>query len=276
MLFRSITAGERSGNLTGVLEQYISYLKVTTGFRSRLVTTMIYPAFLVGTAIVIVAYIVTYAMPQFASLYKELDVPLPAITSFLLDIAVPLKNYMLIAMAVAAVGAAGIYVWTRSDGGALAIDKLKPRIPLLGDIWLKAQIAQFVRTVSTLLGGGTPLVSAMHTSSAAIASRLISTSVDAAAERVREGETMHVSLAETRLVPELALEMIEVGEASGALPAMLQSVAEFYEEEVNTRLQRMLTWLPLVILLLMAVVVGFILLALYMPLFSVQIGANGG
>ncbi|MGH7838899.1 MAG: type II secretion system F family protein, partial [Candidatus Binataceae bacterium] len=138
-----------------------------------------------------------------------------------------------------------------------------------------AQVAQFVRTVSTLLGGGTPLVSAMHTSSAAIASRLISTSVDAAAERVREGETMHVSLAETRLVPELALEMIEVGEASGALPAMLQSVAEFYEEEVNTRLQRMLTWLPLVILLLMAVVVGFILLALYMPLFSVQIGANG-
>lgn len=271
-----ITAGERSGNLTGVLEQYISYLKVTTGFRSRLVTTMIYPAFLVATAIVIVAYIVTYAMPQFASLYKDLDVPLPAITSFLLNIAIPLKNYILILFAVAAVVAAGIYVWTRSDAGALAIDKLKPRLPLLGDIWLKAQIAQFVRTISTLLGGGTPLVSAMHTSSAAIASRLISTSVDAAAERVREGETLHLSLAETRLVPELALEMIEVGEASGALPAMLQSVAEFYEEEVNTRLQRMLTWLPLVILLLMAVVVGFILLALYMPLFSVQIGANGG
>jgi type IV pilus assembly protein PilC len=107
-------------------------------------------------------------------------------------------------------------------------------------------------------------------------SRLISTSVDGAAERVKQGQSLHLSLAETRLIPELALEMIEVGEASGALTAMLTSVAEFYEEEVGTRLQRTLTWIPIVILVAMAVVIGFILIALYLPMFSLQLGTAGG
>jgi len=271
-----ISAGERSGNLTGVLEQYISYLGVSTGFRSRLITTLIYPAVLVFTAILVVTYVVTYAMPQFAGLYQELGVPLPAPTRILLSVALPLRTYFLVFFAAIFVAAFFIFIWTRSAQGALAIDRFKPRIPIFGDIWVKAQIAQFVRTLSTLLAGGTPLVAALHTSSAAIGSRLIATSVEGAAARIKEGQSLHVSLAETRLVPELALEMIEVGEASGALPAMLTSVAEFYEEEVSTRLQRSLAWIPIVILGVMAVVVGFILISLYLPMFSLQIGATGG
>jgi type IV pilus assembly protein PilC len=133
-----------------------------------------------------------------------------------------------------------------------------------------------VRTLSTLLGGGTPLVSALRTSAAAIGSRLISTSVDRAADRVKEGQSLYSSLAETRLIPGLALEMIEVGEASGALTAMLTSVAEFYEEEVDTGLQRTLSWIPIVILVVMAVVIGFILISLYLPMFSLSIGSAGG
>jgi type IV pilus assembly protein PilC len=270
-----IAAGERSGNLTGVLDQYISYLRVSTGFRSGLITTLIYPAVLVATAVLVITYVVTYAMPRFAELYHELGVPLPAPTRLLLAIADPLRTYFL-ALAIA-VGAAVlvIFVWTRSRSGALAIDRLKPRLPLLGDVWLKAQIAQFTRTLATLLSGGTPLVPALHTSSAAIDNTLISTSVDSAADRVKEGKSLHESLTDTRLVPELALEMIEVGEASGSLSAMLTSVAEFYEEEVGIRLQRTLTWIPIVILVLMAVVVGFILIALYLPMFSLQTGPGG-
>src|SRR5215469_1358300 len=270
-----IAAGERSGNLTGVLEQYISYLRVSTGFRSGLITTLIYPAVLVATAVLVVTYVVTYAMPRFAELYHELGVPLPAPTRLLLAIADPLRTYFL-ALAIA-LGSAVlvIFIWTRSRSGALAIDRLKPRLPLLGEVWLKAQIAQFTRTLATLLSGGTPLVPALHTSSAAIDNTLISTSVDSAADGVKEGKSLHESLAETRLIPELALEMIEVGEASGSLSAMLTSVAEFYEEEVGIRLQRTLTWIPIVILVVMAVVVGFILIALYLPMFSLQIGSGG-
>ena len=271
-----IAAGERSGNLTGVLEQYIGYLRVTTGFRSRLITALIYPAVLVFVAIIVVSYLATYALPKFAELYQQLNVPLPASTRILLAIAVPLRDYFAVFAVVIVAAAIGIFLWTRSSRGAIAIDRLKPRIPLFGDIWIKAQIAQFVRTLSTLLGGGTPLVPALRTSAAAISSKLVATSVEQASERVKEGQSLHLSLAETRLVPGLALEMIEVGEASGALTAMLTSVAEFYEEEVDTQLTRSLSWIPIVILVVMAIVVGFILISLYLPMFSLQVGSVGG
>jgi type IV pilus assembly protein PilC len=271
-----ITAGERSGNLTGVVEQYIAYLRVSTGFRSRLVTTLIYPSVLVLTALLVVTYVVTYAMPQFAKLYAELGIALPTPTRILLSVAVPLRSYFMILMVALAMAAIAIFLWTRSARGALAIDRLRPRVPVFGDIWLKTQIAQFARTLSTLLAGGTPLVVGLHTSAAAIGSPLISVSVEGAAERVKEGQSLHTSLAETHLIPPLALEMIEVGEASGALAAMLTSVAEFYEDEVGTRLQRTLAWIPIVILVAMAVVIGFILISLYLPMFSLQIGSSGG
>ncbi|HXN72930.1 MAG TPA: type II secretion system F family protein [Candidatus Acidoferrales bacterium] len=267
-----IAAGERSGNLTGVIDQYISYLRVSTGFRSALTTALIYPAILVATVIVVLSYLLTYAMPQFSKLYQDLGVPLPAMTQFMLNMAVPLRNYFFVFVGLLVVVAAGVFLWTRSLAGALAIDSLKPKVPVLGDIWLKGEIAQFLRTLATLLAGGTPLVSGLRTSSAAIGSRLIATSVEQASERVREGKTLSESLAETRLIPPLALEMIEVGEASGALSAMLTSVAEFYEEEVSTRLQRTLIWVTPAILVVMAVVVGFILISLYLPLFSLQTG----
>jgi type IV pilus assembly protein PilC len=271
-----ISAGERSGNLSGVLEQYISYLRTSTGFRNRLITTLIYPCVLVLFACATVTYFITYALPQYAALYRDLQVPLPYITQVLLEVAAPLRSYFIVFAALAAVAGFVVFIWTRSERGALAIDRLKPKVPVMGDIWLKAQIAQSLRTLSTLLAGGSPLVPALQTAARAIGSRLISTSVAHAAERVKEGKSLHESLAEEGLVPELALEMIEVGEASGALVPMLQSVAEFYEEEVSTRLQRSLTWIPIVILVVMAVVVGFIVIALYLPMFSLQVGAAGG
>lgn len=270
-----VTAGERAGNLSGVLEQYISYMRVSAGFRSRLITALIYPAILLTAVVLIMSYLVTYAMPQFAKLYQDLDVPLPSITQFMLAIATPLRNYVLVFLAGAGALVVTLVLWTRTDRGALAIDRVKPKVPVLGDIWLKAQIAQFVRTMGTLLSGGTPLVSALETASNAIGTKLVATSVRKAADRVREGTSLHEALAETRLIPDLALEMIEVGEASGALAPMLTSVAEFYEEEVNTRLQRTLIWVQPAILVVMAVVVGFILVSLYLPLFSLQVGTGG-
>jgi type IV pilus assembly protein PilC len=271
----AVSAGERSGNLSGVLDQYISYLRVSTGFKRQLITALIYPSILVGAVILVMSYMVTYAMPKFADLYKDLNVPLPQITQLVLGLAAPLRSYFLVFIVAVVVAVVLIKFWTRTDRGALVIDSFKPRVWYVGDIWLKAQIAQFVRTLATLLAGGTPLVAALTTSSQAIDSRLIATSVEKAAERVRQGETLHASLAQTKLVPDLAIEMIEVGEASGALPAMLTSVADFYEEEVNTRLQRTLIWVSPAILIVMAVVIGSLLIALYLPMFSLQIGAAG-
>ena len=269
-----ITAGERSGNLSGVLDQYIAYLRVSTGFRSRLLTTMIYPAVLVLTALLVVTYVVTTALPKFAELYKDLDVPLPTPTRILLNFALPLRHYFFIFLAGIGVIVVGSFLWSRSREGALKLERLRPKIPVFGAVWVKTQVSQLVRTLSTLLSGGTPLVPALMTSAAAINSRLFAGAVEQAAERVKEGKSLHESLVETQLMPELALEMIEVGEASGALSAMLTSVAEFYEEDVGTSLQRILSWIPIVVLLVMAVVVGFILVSLYLPMFSLNVGGG--
>jgi type IV pilus assembly protein PilC len=271
-----ISAGERSGDLPGVLDQYIAYLRTSTSFRNKLVTTMIYPIVLVCFACGVVTYFIVYAMPQFAALYKELDIALPWPTRILLAIAAPLRSYFIVFVIVLAIVGSALFIWTRSERGALAVDRLKPRIPVMGDVWLKAQIAQSVRTLSTLLGGGSPLVPALHTAASAISNRLISKSIEQAADRVKEGRSLHASLAETGLVPGLALEMIEVGEASGALTPMLKSLAEFYEEEVGTQLQRALSYIPIVILVVMAVVVGFIVISIYLPMFSLQVGSGGG
>ncbi len=272
----TITAGERSGSLPGVLDQYIAYLRVSTGFRSRLITTLIYPAVLILTALLVVSYVVTYAMPRFAELYHGLDVPLPAPTRILLSLAMPLRDYFVVFLIAIVLSGFFLYLWTRSERGALTVDRFKPRLPVFGDVWVKTQVSQLVRTLSTLLGGGTPLVPALQTSAAAIGSRLMARSIEQAAEQVKQGQPLHSSLANTRLIPDMALEMIEVGEASGALGPMLTSVAEFYEEEVGTSLQRILTWIPIVVLAVMAVVVGFILISLYLPMFSLQVGAGGG
>ncbi len=269
-----IMAGEKSGNLTGVLEQYIAYQRVSSGFRNRLRTILIYPAILVVALTLVLSYLVTFAIPKFAELYKELNTQLPPITQFVLAVSLPVRNYIFYIVGLAALALALLYLWTRSSQGGLAMDRLKPRLPLIGDIWIKAQVAQFVRTLATLLAGGTPLVAALETSSEALTSRMLSTAVRTAAARVREGQALSASLKASGLIPDMAVEMIEVGEASGALAAMLTSVAEFYEEEVNLRLTNLLTWVEPAILIIMACIVAFIVIALYLPMFSLNMGGG--
>jgi type IV pilus assembly protein PilC len=272
----SVMAGEKSGSLSTVLDQYIAYQKTTSSFFSRLKNVLIYPSILVVMVVVVLSYLVTFAVPRFAELYKELNVPLPTITRIVLAISLPLRNYIFFVVAGLALVVLLVFFWARSEHGALVIDRLKPRVPVVGNIWLKAQIAQFVRTLSTLLAGGSPLVTALDTSADAMGSKLISTSVRKAAAQVREGKPLHSTLAETRVMPELALEMIEVGEASGALAPMLTSVAEFYEQEVDLKLTAILAWVEPAILVIMAAVIAFILIALYLPMFSLTAGTVQG
>ncbi len=272
----SVLAGEKSGNLPGVLDYYIAYQRVTTGFRSRLKVALIYPTILITAVAVILSYLVTYVIPQFSKLYSEMSVPLPTLTQVVLSVALHLRAYLVIVLPLVALAGVALFWWSRSERGGLALDELRPRVPVVGDIWLKAQVSQFVRTLSTLLAGGTPLVAALNTSADAVSSPLISKTISEAAERVREGESLHNSLGATHRMPELALEMIEVGEASGALAPMLNSVAEFYEEEVNLRLASVLAWVEPAILVLMALVVAVILISLYLPIFSFSTGAAPG
>jgi len=264
----AILAGEKSGNLPGVLDYYIAYQRVSTGVRKKIVASLAYPALLISVAAIIVTYLVTVVIPKFALLYRDMNVELPAPTRLLIAITVDYRYAVFGMVVLLAVTAAGVFLWSRSDEGGAAFDRFKFRLPVIGDTLLKFQVAQFSRTLSTLLTGGTPLVAGLQTASDAITSKLLRSTVDQATQMVREGESLHGALASKGIVPELALDMIEVGESSGALSPMLNSVAEFYEEEVNLRLTALVSLIEPLLLVFMGLLIAFILISLYLPIFS--------
>jgi type IV pilus assembly protein PilC len=272
----TVLAGEKSGDLPGVLEHYIAYQRVSTGLKKKLVGAIIYPIFLIVTAILIVSYIVTYVIPQFAKLYQDMQVELPLPTRIMVAIAVEFRPYVIGGVVALALFVIGIFLWSRTEVGSLAVDRARLRLPYIGETWVKFQVAQVMRTLSTLITGGTPLVQALNTTADAATSRLISDAIRQSAQSVREGQSLRHGLEGTRVFPELALEMVEVGEASGALPAMLVSVADFYEDDVNTRVSRAISFVEPAILVFMAVIVLFILISLYLPIFSFGMNSKPG
>src|ERR1700690_516636 len=267
----AILAGEKSGNLSGVLDYYIAYQRVSTGVKKKIVASLVYPALLVIVAVVIVTYLVTFVIPKFALLYRDLGVELPGPTKLLIAITVDYRTYILGTIALLVLAGVGVFFWSRSDEGGMAFDRLKFRTPILGDTLLKFQASQFCRTLATLLTGGTPLVAALQTASESIGSKLIRGTVTDATQKVREGESLHNALSAGRVMPEMALDMIEVGESSGALAPMLNSVAEFYEEEVSLRLSALVSLIEPILLIFMGLFVAFILVSLYLPIFSFSV-----
>jgi len=215
-------------------------------------------------------------VPRFAQLYDQLGTKLPALTIFLLNLGRYAQSYGIYVGVVA--GALGYlaYRWAKTEAGATALDKVRIALPIFGTVWLKYQVGLFSRTLSTLLTGGLPLVPSLETAARSIDSKQIALAVYRSVETVREGKGLSVSLQATKVFPELAIEMIEVGESTGALPQMLNSVAEFFEEDVQTNLTAAMSLIEPLILIVMGVVVVTILIALYLPIFSLSAGGSGG
>lgn len=265
----SLLAGERSGNLAGVLEQYIAYQRVTGTVRRRLLTALVYPALLVVVATGVLSYVTLFVIPRFAELYSEMNVALPALTVAVVTVALNLRASLLVLLLVAAAVGVVLLLVGRTEGGAQSLDRAWMKIPLVGDIILKFRLAQFTRTLSTLLAGGIPLVPSLEVAAGAMGSPVLRHSITAASVRVSEGQSLHAALARTGIVPGLVTEMIEVGESTGALPQMLDSVAEFYEEDLNTRLTTVLALVEPLLLVVMGGIILVILVALYLPIFSI-------
>jgi len=269
----TILAGEKSGNLEEVMARYISFQKLAVSFRKKLTSSLVYPALLVVMLVVMMIFLITYVVPQFANLYRQLDTPLPAMTMLMLSIGTHAQQYAPYVALGLVVAGFFLWRWMKSDVGSTYMDRVKLRVPLAGDIWLKYQVAVFSRMLSTLLSGGLPLVPAMETASESMQSRLMGHGIDNATARVREGQALARSLEAQTVFPDMAVEMIEVGESTGALPAMLNSVAEFYEEDVQTALGTAMALIEPIILIVMGVVVAFVLISLYLPIFSLGAGA---
>ncbi|MFI5090053.1 MAG: type II secretion system F family protein [Terriglobales bacterium] len=269
----TLLAGEKSGNLEEVLTRYIAFQRVASSVRRKLLASLVYPALLVSGVILILTVLLNFVIPKFQALFADFGAELPRITVFTLTVGTAVRNYFFIIFPAIFAALFVMWRWSKSESGSQRLDRIRLALPLVGSIWLKYQVGMFSRMLSTLLAGGIPLMPALQTAADSMQSRLISSATMKAAEKVREGSPLALSLEEAGVFPDLAVEMIEVGESTGALPAMLNSVADFYEEDVQTALVAALSLIEPVILIFMGAIVAFVLISLYLPIFS--LGAGG-
>ncbi len=274
MYTTTLMAGEKSGNMEEVLSRYIAFQRIAMTFRKKLAVSLVYPTLLVSVVLIMLVFLVTYVVPQFAKLFDNLGAKLPTITLIMMSVGLAAQKYVVFFAVGLALAIFLLWRWKQTDKGAEIIDRVLMAIPLLGDIRLKYQVSSLSRMLSTLLQGGIPLVPAMETAGASMTSRKVLNGVSAAASRVREGQGLAKSLEEQGIFPDLAVEMMEVGESTGALPAMLNSVAEFYEEDVQTALGATMALIEPILLIFMAIFVGGVLISLYMPIFTLGAGVH--
>jgi type IV pilus assembly protein PilC len=264
----SIYAGERSGDLVNVINRHISYEKTIMSVRKRFLNSLIYPAFLVALALVMVSVIIAYVIPKFAELYNDLDVALPLPTRILITVATTIQAQLIIVLPALALAGIGIWLWSGTSGGRRWFDQMKLSLPVFGNLWTMFSMAQISRTLAMLLQGGTPLLTALEVTRDASGNSVISSSIGYAIGQVREGKSLSDSLEKTGHFPSLSLEMMRVGEQTGSLPEMLNHVADFYDEDVNIKATALLSYIEPTILIFVALFVAYILISLYLPIFS--------
>ena len=266
----SLFAGEKSGGLEEVLGRFIQYQKTVNATRNKIKTALTYPSILAVLLVVLVSFLLAEVVPRFAQFYAGMDAALPAMTLLLVDISQAIRGHLIAGMLVAGALLVVLTMWARSIQGRSHIDRLKLRLPVIGEVWTKFLFAQLSRTLSTLLSGGTPLVGSLEIVADSTGNRVVTQALNRAVVAVREGQSLSRSLEPTGVVPEVAIEMIEVGESSGNLSEMLGHVADFYDEEVNTRLNQLFTYIEPILLMVLAIIVAFVLIALYLPIFSLS------
>lgn len=264
----SLLAAERSGALAEVLGRYVSYQKLALSVRKKLVTSLIYPAILIALVILLVAFLVTYVVPEFAQLYDTMDASLPVSTQLLVAFGQGAREQAPALLLCAGALAAALAWLLRRRDTRLRLERLLLRIPVLGSLWIRYQVAQLARLLSTLLTGGIPLLRALETAGKSMGSGLLQRALATVRESVREGQSLADSLHRTGIFPPLSVEMARVGEATGSLPAMLVSVAEFLDEEVQTKTATLLNLVEPAIMVFMGIFVAFVLISLYLPIFS--------
>jgi type IV pilus assembly protein PilC len=264
----SIMAGEKSGSLAEVLERYISYQRMALAVKKKVVVSLIYPSLLLVLVFGLIVFLVTYVVPNFAQLYGSMQAKLPEMTLILIAVGTTARSYVVAGFVALVLGIFAFRIWSRGARAQAIIDRVKLALPVFGPLWLKYQVSQFSRILSTLLVGGIPLVQALDTAGQSLGTSVLRKALETASRLVKEGQALSAALKSTKLFPGLSVDMIEVGESTGALPSMLASVAEFYEEDVNTRMQAALSLIEPMIMLFMGVFVAFVLVSLYLPIFS--------
>ena len=270
LYWTSLKAGEKSGEIEAVLRRYLKYQKTVMALTRKVVSTLVYPAILIALSAGLITILMTYVIPRFSEFFADFEAELPLLTIVVLRVAIFLRSNFLLLFAAVAAGGYFASRWSQTPGGRLWVDAAILRLPIVGGIFRRFAITQFTRSLGTLLGGGTPLVPSLENSADAIGNRSISRRVQEVVPRVREGQELWKTLEATGIFTDLTIEMIKVGEASGALEEMLSSVSDFYDEEIDVLLARVISFVEPAILVIMGGVIVTILLSVYLPMFRLM------
>ena len=266
----SLMAGERSGNLDSVIRRYVAYEKVIGTVRKRTISALIYPAILVTMMVVLIGIIVLKVVPAFSDFYGNFDRPLPWSTRLIVAVSnAAVSNVWVLLISVVGIVTA-VMIWVRHPAQRATFHHFLLKLPWFGETIRKFATAQVARTLATLLGGGIPLVNAIEIGGRSMSNRYLARELDDVRRRVQEGQSFAAALRERASFPDVAVKMIEVGESTGALQEMLNSLADFYDEEIETEVSRFITLVEPVILVIMGVIIAMVVLALYMPLFELS------
>jgi len=270
LYWTSLKAGEKSGEIESVLRRYLKYQKTVMALTRKVVSTLVYPAILILLSIVLITILMTYVIPRFSEFFTDFNAELPLLTVIVLNVATFLKTNILIIVAAIAGAAFLGSRWGKTERGRRWFDAMTLKLPIIGGIFRRFSISQFTRSLGTLLGGGTPLVPALENAAEAIGNRSVSVKVMEVVPKVREGRELWKALDQTGIFTDLTIEMIKVGESSGALEEMLSSVSEFYDEEIDVMLARVISFVEPAILVIMGGVIVTILLSVYLPMFRLM------
>ena len=271
----SLLAGEKSGNLEQVLRRYVSYVKIVSSVKRKTISALVYPAILVVLSICVVTVIVVKVVPEFGAFYNQFGKELPWSTRAIVGVSAFVTSYYFLILAAIGGLALGFYAWVKQPGQRRRLDRLILKVPMLGSIAQKFSTSQGSRTLATLLGGGIPLVNALEVTARSLSNQYMAGEILEAAQQVREGRSLAAALQDSGVFPDVGIKMVEVGESTGALQEMLNSLSDFYDEEIDTNLGRFITIVEPALLVIMGIVIAGLLLSLYLPLFNLSSALSG-
>lgn len=265
----SIRAGERTGDLPQTLGRFIAFLKRVEGFRKKFISAFIYPSIILTLAFIVVTFLILYVVPTFTKIYTDAGSQLPLPTQILIYVANSLQKYILLILGIIIVGMVLFRRWSMTQQGRFLLDDWKLRIPFLGDLSAKYALAGFSRTFATVLGSGIPIVESLKMSVGTLNNQVLERRLLDSVVRVEEGTMLSIALEKTKIMPAIALRMLSVGEATGAVEEMLAEISDYIEEEIDKKLHLLTTAVEPAIMIVMGIVIGVIIITMYLPIFKI-------
>jgi type IV pilus assembly protein PilC len=266
-----VKAGELGGVLELVLIRLAEYQEKAQKLKNRIVSAMVYPVIVIVIAVAIVVFLMAVIVPRFERIFQEMlgDKPLPAITQVVIGISRWVQSQWLIVLIIGAVLYAGWKAFSMTKGGRVMIDRMKLKLPVFGPVQLKSSISRFTRTLGTLVTSGVPILQALNITRDTSGNVVVANAIDKVHEAVREGESVVAPLEASKIFPPMVISMVDVGEETGQLPDMLLKIADVYDDEVDNAVDAMTSMIEPIMIVFLALIVGTIVIALFMPMISI-------